>query len=159
MKKYSYLLFLSILFTLSSCLTGGLEDLPEFEENEISGVQRVEYRYISDEVSNASGQQIVKKVELGRSNIVIDKEASTVSLDVSVPDANEGSFPASEWEKCSVNNIGVMVTLSTAARITPKEGSPALGVPGDWSKPNKYLVTAANGEQREWTITIVNFTK
>ena len=56
MKKYSYLLFLSILFTLSSCLTGGLEDLPEFEENEISGVQRVEYRYISDEVSNASGQ-------------------------------------------------------------------------------------------------------
>lgn len=53
MKKYSYLLFLSILFTLSSCLTGGLEDLPEFEENEISGVQRVEYRYISDEVSNA----------------------------------------------------------------------------------------------------------
>ena len=64
MKKYSYLLFLSILFTLSSCLTGGLEDLPEFEENEISGVQRVEYRYISDEVSNASGQQIVKKVEL-----------------------------------------------------------------------------------------------
>ena len=41
MKKYSYLLFLSILFTLSSCLTGGLEDLPEFEENEISGVQRV----------------------------------------------------------------------------------------------------------------------
>lgn len=97
MKKYSYLLFLSILFTLSSCLTGGLEDLPEFEENEISGVQRVEYRYISDEVSNASGQQIVKKVELGRSNIVIDKEASTVSLDVSVPAANEGSFPASEW--------------------------------------------------------------
>lgn len=64
MKKYSYLLFLSILFTLSSCLTGGLEDLPEFEENEISGVQRVEYRYISDEVSNASGQQIVKKSNL-----------------------------------------------------------------------------------------------
>lgn len=159
MKKYSYLLFMFTFFVFTSCLTGGLEDLPEFEENEIIGIQRVEYRYISNEVSNASGQQIVKKVELGRSNITVNSEAATVSLDVTVPAANEASFPVAEREKCSLSNIGVMVTISTAARISPKDGAPALGVPGDWSKPNKYIVTAANGDQREWTISIANFVK
>ena len=81
-------------FTLSSCLWEDWKICLSLKRMRLA-VQRVEYRYISDEVSNASGQQIVKKVELGRSNIVIDKEASTVSLDVSVPAANEGSFPAS----------------------------------------------------------------
>ena len=41
MKKYSYLLFMFTFFVFTSCLTGGLEDLPEFEENEIIGIQRV----------------------------------------------------------------------------------------------------------------------
>ena len=158
MKKYS-LLLLSFLFVLTSCLEGGLEDLPEFEDAEITGIQRTEYRFVSNDVSNASGQQIVKKVELTRSNIKVDKAAATASVDVAVPAANESSFPAAEREKCAVNNICVMVTLSTAARITPVGDAPALGVPGDWSKPNKYVVTAASGAKKEWTISISGFKK
>ncbi|RHO74400.1 hypothetical protein DW083_03200 [Parabacteroides sp. AF48-14] len=158
MKKYSYLLFLFILSAFTSCLTGGMNDLPEFEENDITGIYRVEYRYISDDVNPASGEKNVVKVELGKSNIVIDDQAGTISFDVSVPAAG-GSFPAAEREKCTVNNIGVMVSISTAARLSPVGESPVLGIPGDWSKPNKYIVTAANGAQKEWTISVSKFTK
>jgi len=33
-----------------------LKDLPEFEENNITGVQRLEYRFISDEISDVGGK-------------------------------------------------------------------------------------------------------
>lgn len=164
MKKYSYIAFLLVLFSFTSCLTGGMEDLPAFEENEITGIQRVEYRYVSDDVSNASGQKIVKKVELTRSKVDIDEEAGTVSIEITVPAAT-GSFPETERTKCSLKNtdgengICVMASLSTAARLSPVEGAPALGTPGDWSKPNKYVVTAANGSTKTWTIQVTKFVK
>ena len=42
--------------------------------------------------------------------------------------------------------------LSTAARITPLNGAPKLGNPGDFSaKEFKYQVTAADGTKKEWT--------
>ncbi|WP_410520867.1 DUF5018-related domain-containing protein [Bacteroides cellulosilyticus] len=28
-----------------------------------------------------------------------------------------------------------------------------MGKPGDWSKPNKYEITAADGSKKVWTIT------
>ena len=136
---------------MTSCLKGGLEDLPEYEEADIVGIQRVEYRYYSSNVSNIDGEYIVKKVTLG-SNATI--EDTTVSIDVTVPVA-EGDFTEEERAKVSLDNIAVMASISTAARVTPLDGSPKLGVPGDWSKPNKYLVTAANGNEKEWTIQVV----
>ena len=77
-----------------------------------------------------------------------------MSIDVTVPVA-EGDFTEEERAKVSLDNIAVMASISTAARVTPLDGSPKLGVPGDWSKPNKYLVTAANGNEKEWTIQVV----
>ncbi|MEG0468180.1 MAG: hypothetical protein RR551_07875, partial [Mucinivorans sp.] len=53
-------------------------------------------------------------------------------------------------------NLTGIVWLSTAARIIPLNGSPVLGVPGDWTKPNKYEVTAANGSKSVWTITVLS---
>ncbi len=149
MKNVIFILFATLFMT--SCLKGGLEDLPEYEEADIVGIQRVEYRYYSSNVSNIDGEYIVKKVTLG-SNATI--EDTTVSIDVTVPVA-EGDFTEEERAKVSLDNIAVMASISTAARVTPLDGSPKLGVPGDWSKPNKYLVTAANGNEKEWTIQVV----
>ena len=53
----------------------------------------------------------------------------------------------------------VAVGLSTAARISPLNGSPTLGVPGDWSKPNTYVVDAANGTRKNWTIEVMSLMK
>lgn len=160
MKKYSYLLCLSFLFGLTSCLNNNQDDLPAFEENEITGVQKVEYRYISDEVSAASGQQVVKYVTLTIDNAkkAVDKDVKHVSIEVTVPKVS-ASFPDAERTKCSTKEIAVMVSLSTAARITPVGDAPKFGVPGDWTKPNKYVITAANGDTAEWTVEITKFNK
>lgn len=150
-------MFLSMLM-MTSCLTAGLDDLPEFEDAEITGIQKVEYRYMSDQVSPSDGRPIVKYVDFPRATN-IDKENRIVSISVTVPAANPSSFPEKEREKCSVANIAVMTSISTAARILPIGDAPLFGVPGDWSKPNKYVVKAANGSKKEWTVQVVSFKK
>lgn len=62
MKKYIYFLFASLALT-TSCLKKDLEELPTFDENNITGVTKVEYRYISNEKS-ANDQYLVKNQEL-----------------------------------------------------------------------------------------------
>lgn len=160
MKKYIYILFVTIMaVSVTSCLKKGLEDLPEFEENDITGINRVEYRFISDDVSNASGQKIVKFVNLPiKGTPEINNVEKIVRLEVSVPKANS-SFTEAERDKVALSNLSIIVNLSTAARIFPIGSSPKLGVPGDWSKPNKYLVEAANGNKAEWTIEVISLHK
>lgn len=157
MKKYSYLFFILILSTLTSCLKGGLENLPEFEGNAITAVRKVEYRFKGTNSSGVSGEPYLEYLTLdAKSNI--NKESRSISIEVTVPVANT-VFTAAEREKCAVNNIAVMVSLETAARLTPVGNAPKMGVPGDWSKPNKYTVTAANGDTAEWTIEVTKFNK
>ena len=56
MKKYTFILLTLSLMVFTSCLRHGLEELPVFEDKDIASVQRVEYRFIGDRVSGASGQ-------------------------------------------------------------------------------------------------------
>lgn len=156
MKKIIYSSFLTFMMvSFSSCLTGGLEDLPKYEEADITSVSAVTYRYISDEVSPASGQNIVKDVNMTYTS-EIDPVAATVKISVTTP----ANFPEDELANLSTkSNLVVAVSLSTAARLFPKDGSVELGVPGDWSKPNNYVVEAANGTKKNWTIEIVSLKK
>jgi len=48
----------------------------------------------------------------------------------------------------------VIVNISTAAIVSPIEGAPQFGKPGDWSKPNRYKVKAANGDEQIWTVSL-----
>lgn len=154
--KFS-ILSLFILLTCTSCLKSNLDDLPAFEDSNIVSVQRVEYRYTSTSVSVASGQNIVKFITLGQ-KATIDKDAHSISIAVTVPAATT-SFTAEERAKVATSNIAVLLQVSTAATITPSNGSPQLGIPGDWSTAHKYIVKAANGTQQEWTINVTSLTK
>ncbi len=153
--KYSLILALATLM-FSSCLKSDLDDLPEYEDNNIVSVQRVEYRFVGS-TTTVNGDPIVQFVTL-RNSSTIDTKSKTVSIQVTVPAANS-TFTESERAKCSVNNIAVMVQASTAARITPASGSPDLGVPADWSSPHQYVVKAADGSTETWTIQVTNFSK
>ncbi len=150
----SFCLVASILFALSSCMKRDLEDLPEYEDALIMSVSRVEYRYISEDVSPASNQKMVKFVVLNHT-AKIDKESGKVDITVNVP----AKFPASELSNLSTSNLVINVNLSAAAHISSIGDSPKFGVPGDWSKPNNYKVTAANGTTRDWQVEIVKFNK
>jgi len=157
MKRYSYLLLILIALFTTSCLKSNLEELPLFETSTITTVRQVAYRYVSSDVSNASGQNIVKFVVL-TNKATIDANAKTVGIVVTVPAAST-AFPDSERAKCSTSNLAIIVTPSTAATIKPLNGAPELGIPGDWSKANTYRVTAADGTYSDWVITITAFNK
>lgn len=155
MKKVVYnLLLMMTMISLSSCLTGGLDELDVYDGADITSVNTVRYRYITEDKSPASGENMVKEVELIYSSD-IDMDAAHVKISVSVPD----NFPASELSNLSKSNLLIAVGLSTAARLNPDNGSPQLGVPGDWSKPNSYTVQAANGDKKKWTIEVVELLK
>ena len=65
MKKVIYNLLLTLMmFSFTSCLTSGLDELDVYDGADITSVSAVAYRYISDEKSPASGQNIVKEVNL-----------------------------------------------------------------------------------------------
>ena len=80
----------------------------------------------------------------------IDAEAGTATVTVK-PTSN---FPADELDKLSDKSLVVCLNISVASIIKPAAGSVRLGVVADWSKPNTYIITAADGSTKEWTVTI-----
>lgn len=149
-RALNVLVLLCLLCGMTSCLKSNLDELETYGGANITSVSRVEYRYVSDEIAPSSGQNVVKYVTLEYSGSTVDMENATVTIPVKLP----ANFPESELGKVSASNLVVVVTLSTAARIEPVNGAPALGKPGDWSMPNEYKVTAANGTSRIWTIKV-----
>jgi hypothetical protein len=157
MKK-DILIIISIFFilSLSSCLTANTEVIDEYSDNYISDVVGVWYRYVTTESDNST-REVVRKVELDGIQKTINRDERTVIIKVapSVPIIN--SIPLSARSGLSINNIAVVVAVPVAARLFPVENAPKLGTNGDWSKPNKYIVEAANGDKAEWTIQIIEF--
>ncbi len=140
-----------VLLGLSSCLNKDLEELKVFDGKEITGIKEVHYRYKAEETMPVSGQNQVKVVSLAvdAKKVVIDKEKGTIVFDAQIPT----NVPESQKGKITNKSLVVVVNLSSAAMVKPLSGV-KFGVPGDWSKPNKFLVTAANGDTQEWTITL-----
>jgi len=161
MKKIKFI-FLGLMFgsltLLTSCLKLGLEDLPVFSDCDITNIY-FEYRYQDPTTLWTDGSPIVKYVTLTIATKTIDAAANTVTVTVNVPVAS-GTFTTAERAKVALTNIVCSMNISTAATIAPIEGAPALGAPGDFSAPKKYLVTAADGKTvKTWTITITALNK
>lgn len=145
MKRYIYSLFATIIsmVCLSGCISDTLNDVDEsFDGADITGIVGVYYRYI-----NADGN--VQQIRLA-TGADIDNEENTMEIVYLVP----ANFPADQVDKVTTSNLVVVLNISTAAVIKPLGDAPKLGVPGDWSKPNQYEVTAANGNKKIWTITL-----
>lgn len=152
MKKYfNIIAILFLAICCCSCLDANLEELETFDGKEITGIVGVYHRYYDDSyIHGGSGEQAVKQANLSVADIQIDKEAGTCTFSVSVP----GNFPKDEVGKVSNQALVVIVNISTAAIISPIDGAPTLGKAGDWSKPNRYKVKAANGDEQIWTISL-----
>nr|WP_199081354.1 hypothetical protein [Pedobacter sp. ASV19] len=153
-KIISNLLALLLVLSLSSCLKKDLIDYPLYDGNEITLVN-VEYRFNSSQTMN--GQPIVAYQKLGVVQ-TIDKTNSTINVVITVPDAN-GQFTAAERANVVQTKLWFYMNISTAATIAPTGGTPALGDPTDATKPLKYIITAANGTSRVWTINVTAFNK
>lgn len=148
MKSLKYIIIAAVtaLFC-SSCLESNMKELDVYTGADISSAM-VYYRYIDNSVTfPLSGAHAVKQVTLNVSSTV---SGNTLNIAATAP----AGFPESELSKLSLSNLVVAVNISTAAVIAPASGSPALGTPADWSSPHKYVVTAADGSTKEWTIAV-----
>lgn len=150
MKYIKILIVMFITMICTSCLESNLEGLDTYTGNEITSVQGVYYRYYSSDKINASGQVAVKQVSLNVSNTDKDANTGRLNFTVTIPT----NFPEAEKEKIKSSELVVVFNISTAAIIEPVDGAPKLGTPGDWNKPNRYKVTAADGSQIIWTVTL-----
>ena len=133
----------------SSCLKEGLPKYPLFAGNAITNVY-VEYRYNSSQ--QYGGQPVVAYQKLVVSQ-VIDSAHSTINVTLAVPAAN-GTFTSTERAKINLNNLVMYFDVTTAASMTAAAGTPKPGDVGDLSKPLSYVVTAANGQKRTWTVIV-----
>ena len=141
-KLINTVLLLFLIGTVSSCLKSGLDDLEAYNEAEITNLN-FEYRWWDE----AKNQMAVKTLNIEK-QISQDDNLITCKLTDAVR------------QNVSLSNLIAYMDLSTAARITPLNGAPKLGNPGDFSaKEFKYQVTAADGTKREWTIKITDFVK
>ena len=149
--KWVFLLICMPLITACSW-----EDLPSYEEAEISAVQ-LYHRWASTDKDPITGEPVVKEKRLNCSSAV-DSENAVIKVTVTVPAAS-GDFTEAVRNQVALNKLWGQVTVSTAARITPINGTANLGTPDDWTQERKFSVKAANGNTKIWTIKVVSFTK
>lgn len=111
---------------------------------DITSFEGVYYRYTTDKIMDVSGEPQVRQVSLQMVSPAIDAEAGTATVTVR-PTSN---FPADELDKLSDKSLVVCLNISVASIIKPAAGSVRLGVVADWSKPNTYIITAADGSDQ-----------
>lgn len=138
------------MFMVSSCLDMNLKELDTYDGCDITSVQGVYYRYYLNTVIPVTGEKQVKQVGLTVANSKVDPEAATCTFDVKIP----SNFPETEIANVNASYIVVVFNISTAAIIEPVGNSPILGAPGNWSAPNQYKITAANGDTKVWTVSL-----
>lgn len=148
MKRYIFSFFATVLsmICLTGCLSHGIDDPKDvFDGADITGLQGVYYRYMD----NSGKEPVVKQVTLARGSD-INTEENTMLIQCQAPT----NFPEDQLPNLKASELVVVLNISTASIIEPLDGAPKLGKPGDWSKPNKYQITAANGKKKVWTITL-----
>ena len=139
LSDIKWLLVLLCLPFVSSCK----DDLEAYEEAEITSVGAY-HRYYTTEKDALTGEFKVAEKELEKSNSINEDEAVVTA-----------TFTDAERAKVSLNKLVVYFNVSTAARVTPLDGSPKLGAPGDWTSERRYSVMAANGTKKTWTVKVV----
>jgi hypothetical protein len=160
MKKVKFIIYGLMFFSLAlftSCLKYDLPTLPVYTDCNITNIY-YEYRYYDSTSVWIDNSPIVKYVTLTVTK-TIDANANTVTVSLVVPAAS-GTFTVAKRANVALTNLIGSVDLSTAAIIAPIDGAPVLGMPGDFSAPRQYKVTAADGvTTKTWTITVTSLAK
>ncbi|MDE6263816.1 MAG: hypothetical protein K2M11_01605 [Paramuribaculum sp.] len=154
LKNIKWLLLLAMLPVFAAC---SWEELPSYDEADITAC-RFFYRWASNEYKDdVTGEPLILEMELSTS-FSIDDEAGIANVAVTVPNA-QSYFTSEVRSQVSQSNLCCQVTISSAARIAPADGHKVLGIPDDWTQPHKFIITAANGTKKEWTINVTSFNK
>lgn len=162
------------ILSLSSCLKHGYEELVNSSDKNLTAVEYT-YRF----VYNDTLQKGTPKQE-----ILTDRVCEVIFSKVSTPIEIDGRKGFSTKINHSLNSVmkagptgsvtrqmlyndfkkliaqdqlsklWVYITISDAAKVTPINGAPELGKPGDFSKDHIYKVTAADGSSQEYILRL-----
>ena len=149
-----WLLMLLCLPFVSSCKK---EDLPAYGEAEITKVGFY-HKYYGPDKDGLTGENNSVNKEL-QCRYTINNDAATVDCSVTVPAADGRVLRKAYVREVSQSKLAGYMKVSTAAHVIPIEDAPTLGVPGDWTHTNKYVVKAADGTEKVWTVRITEFKK
>ncbi len=138
-------------FLLGSCLK---RDLPVMEDSKLNNISdfNLFYKYEDTVVSQPGTDKEVKNVVVR--SIQLSKTLNITGDTVHIVPGFPAGFPFSQKAKVSLASIWGVANIPNAATIAPQGNAPQLGVPGDFSAPVAYDVTAANGDKKKWVISI-----
>lgn len=145
---------------MASCLKNDLEDVASSEACDVTNVD-FEYRWAVDILGNdgkPTGVSELRYITL-TANKIINNESKTITVKLTVPNVNT-TFTSEIRNKVSLDGIVGMFTVSPAAKVTPLNGAPSLGNPGNFSqKKYSYRITSAAGNYHDWILDIIEFNK
>ena len=147
MKKIYIAILLTFPLLFTSCLKSNLDDIDVYTGKDITSVRGLYYYY--SESTSANGDDIFNWGNISRANVVIDADAGTVVIGTATPATEHIS-------EFNPQKVVIYLNLSTAATIRPIDGSATPGIEADWTagKVNRYIVTAADGSTKEWSIVV-----
>ena len=176
MKKYIYLLAGCLLAPmLSSCLYHDLEDLENSSDKEMTSVE-YSYRFlyndtikkgtINEEIEEGRVCEVIfqKQLEvIDDGNVKGFKTTLTHNINCVQKAGPSGSVTkemlydtfCKEIEANGLTRLWVYVSISDAATLSPLNGSPKLGSPGDFSEDRSYRVTAADGSSQDYVLKTI----
>lgn len=180
MKQTFNLLIIGVIlmFTASSCLYSGLEELQNSSDKELMAVTYT-YRFLyNDTIKKGTPNE---DIQTGRvCEVIFNQHSEKIEVDGlpgfktiltfdinSIQKAGPTGCVTKEMlfndfkksiEKDGLNKLWVYVAISNAASLSPVNGAPALGAPGDFSTDRIYRVTAADGSAQDYILkTIKDF--
>lgn len=163
-------------FAMSSCLSHGAEDIIDSDKNELTNVTYT-YRFFyndtikkgtpNEEIQNDRVCEVIftkddfSKIEKdGLSGFSTTINHNLNSVQKAGPQGSVTKAQLYEMFKQKIKTDGlsrlvVYVSISDAAVITPVDGAPRLGAPGDFSQDRIYSVRAANGDKKEYILRTI----
>lgn len=176
MKKLLNILAGCVLASsLSSCLYHDLEDLENSSDKEMTSVDYT-YRFlyndtikkgtVNEEIVEGRVCEVIfskkteKVEENGRKGFKTTLTHNLNSIQKAGPSGSVTKEMLYETFKSKITQDGlsklwVYVSISDAAILSPLEGAPELGKPGDFSGDRLYRVTAADGSSQEYILKTV----
>src|ERR1700761_4776146 len=149
-RTYPVLYFaFAICAALGGCLKAGL---PKATNSSLDAMTSFNYEYrwldttsILPGTPQADTSITVNVVQLGNTVTVSN---DTVYTSPSYP----GNLPTAQIPNVTLSHIWGYANIPDAATIYPVDGSPVLGEPGDFSKPQTYKIVAADGSTATWVV-------
>ena len=161
--------------SLSSCLYHGLDDLENSSEKKMTSVE-YSYRFlyndtikkgtVNEEIQEGRVCEVIfqKNIENIEENGIKGFKTTLTHNINSIQKAGPSGSVTKEMlyetfkehiAQDGLNKLWVYVSISDAATLSPLDGAPKFGTPGDFSEDRFYRVTAADGSSQDYVLKTV----